>query len=150
MKKVIFIIAILLIGFFLRPPVDGGRFSSWWGLRPGGLDGWFHVGSDIAHATGTPITPVSWGNIKQAGYCDLRGYYVIISHLGFLESRYYHLDTITTAVRESVDHKSVIGTVGDTGLSTGPHLHFEIRVFGIPLPAFLLSLPGRLFNMLGI
>jgi len=144
MKKIIIIlIPLIVLGLLIRPPVDGGKLTSWWGIRPGGLDGWFHSGSDIGHATGTPINPVSSGTVKQTGFDDIRGYYVNISHLGFMESRYYHLDKVDVTESESVNHRSVIGTVGNTGLSTGPHLHYEIRFFGVPFPAFLFTLPGR-------
>jgi len=150
-KKVIIIFIILFIivsGFLLRPPVAGGNLTSWWGIRPGGLDGWFHTGSDIGHAAGTPVNPVSMGTIRHTGFDDLRGHFIYVSHFGFLESRYHHLNSIEIKTGENVNHKSVIGTVGNTGLSTGPHLHFEIRLLGVPLPAYLLTLPGRGVNAL--
>jgi len=147
MKKIILIVIILLfiivLGILVRPPVTGGRLTSWWGIRPGGLDGWFHSGSDIGHAVGTPVKSISMGTVKQAGFDDFRGHFIYISHLGIFESRYHHLNSIETKTEEYINHKSVIGTVGNTGLSTGPHLHFELRFFGVPLPAFLLTLPGR-------
>ncbi|MCL2804641.1 MAG: M23 family metallopeptidase [Treponema sp.] len=151
MKKIIVIIVLILaLGFFVRPPVIGGKLTSWWGIRPSGITGFFHPGSDIGHNVGTPVFPVSRGTIKQTGYDDQRGYFVNISHLGFTESRYYHLDSISVQEGEKVDLKSIIGTVGDTGTSTGPHLHFEIRIFKIPLPAYLVSLPGRIFQRIGL
>ena len=145
MKRIVITIGILLvIGFIFRPPVDGGRLSSWYGIRASGL----HPGSDIAHAEGTPIRPVAPGVVKQAGnFDDDRGFFVTISHLGVVQSRYYHMNSIATYPGQSVDHKFVIGTVGNTGLSTGPHLHFEIRVIGIPLPPYLLTIPGRVVNL---
>ncbi|MCL2179962.1 MAG: M23 family metallopeptidase [Treponema sp.] len=147
-KKVITILIIIAaLGIFMQPPVRGGRHSSWWGIRPGGLDGWFHSGSDIAHAVGTPVNPVAMGKVKAAGEDDKRGKYVLISHFVVIETRYYHLDSISTEAGESVNHKSVIGTLGNTGLSTGPHLHFEIRLFGIPLPAYFLTLPGKVVQI---
>ena len=147
MNKKILVILILLfiivLGLLMRPPVTGGRLTSWWGIRPGGLDGWFHTGSDIGHTTGIPVNSISMGTIKHAGFDDFRGNFIYVSHFGFLESRYHHLNLIETKTGERVNHKSVIGTVGNTGLSTGPHLHFEIRLLGVPLPAYLLTLPGR-------
>jgi len=146
MKKLIIIAVILIVlGLLVRPPVSGGRLTSWWGIRFSG-PGFWHAGSDIGHATGTPINPVSAGTVKETGFHELSGNYVNITHIGIVESRYYHLDRIDTAVGDKVNHSTVIGTVGNTGFSTGPHLHYEIRLFGIPLPAFLLSLPGTIFK----
>jgi len=150
MKGKILIIAVVLLvlGLLLHPPVSGGKFSSPWGIRPGGLDGWFHTGSDIAHAVGTQVTPVAPGKISHVNNNpeDPRGLSVNISHLGFIQTRYYHLNSIDMAAGETVNHKSVIGTLGNTGLSTGPHIHYEIRLLGIPLPAYLLTLPARIFQ----
>ena len=149
MKKPIIIAAILIVlGLMVRPPVEGGKLTSWWGIRPGSPGGWFHTGSDIGHSVGTPVNPVAPGTIKITSndLSDDRGLYILISHLGLIESRYYHLDSISVSAGDKVNHKSVIGRLGNTGLSTGPHLHYEIRLFGIPLPAFLLSIPGIVFK----
>jgi len=148
-KRPIFILLfIIALGIFVRPPVIGGNLTSWWGIRPGGLDGWFHSGSDIGHAVGTPVNPVSSGTVKETGYDDNRGNFVNVSHLVIFESRYHHLNSVETKTGEKVNNKIVIGTVGNTGLSTGPHLHFEIRLFIVPLPGYLLTLPGRGVNAL--
>jgi len=152
MKRLLIIAAIifLVLGLLLRPPVNGGKFTSAWGIRPGGPDGWFHTGSDIGNAVGTPVFPVAGGRITDTGFDDIRGFYIIISHLGIFQSRYYHLNSVLISAGEKVTGKTKIGTLGNTGLSTGAHIHFEIRLFKIPLPAYLLTLPGRLFNLIGI
>jgi len=150
-KKIIIISAIVIVvvvglGMVLQPPVTGGRLSSMWGIRFVGT--FLHPGSDIAHSVGAPINPVAKGTIKEAGYDDMRGNFIRIGHIGIVESRYYHLDSIWVNRGDNVNHKNIIGTVGNTGYSTGPHLHYEIRLFGIPLPPFLLCLPGTIFKHL--
>ncbi|MCL2759721.1 MAG: M23 family metallopeptidase [Treponema sp.] len=147
LKIVIIVVALLTIGFLVRPPVTGGRLSSLWGIRFTG-ESILHAGSDIAHSIGTPINPAIMGRIRETGYDDQRGNYIRIAHAGIIESRYYHLDSININNGDTVNHSSIIGTVGNTGYSTGPHLHYEIRLFGIPLPPFLLSLPGMIFKYL--
>jgi len=147
-KVITFIVIFLVLGFLIRPPVAGGKLTSLWGIRFSGIGGFFHSGSDIGQALGTPVTPASIGTVKQTGYDDQRGNFVKISHLGIMETRYYHLDSITVSAGENVNYKSVIGTLGNTGTSTGPHLHLEIRLIGIPLPAYLLTLPGNILQNL--
>ena len=66
-----------------------------------------------------------------------------------IESRYLHLDSIAVTAGQKVEPSQPIGTVGNTGISTGSHLHFEIRVLGVPLPAYALCLPGRIVDTLG-
>jgi len=149
-KLITILVIVGLIGFLLRPPVTGGKLTSWFGIRPGGLDGNFHTGSDIGHAVGTPVRSVAGGKVRSTGFHDNAGNFVNVSHMGIAETRYYHLDAILATTGQSVNHKTVIGTVGNTGLSTGPHLHFEVRFFGIPLPAYLLTFPGRIFDMFNV
>ena len=146
MKKVLFIFIFLLVwAFFVRPPVSGGVLSSRFGPRYfAGRT--FHPGSDIALPTGSPVNAISWGTVKRTGYNERAGNYIRIAHLPGVTSRYYHLDTINVTAGQRVNPSMLIGTVGNTGLSTGSHLHFEIRVGGVPLPAYTLILPGRLFN----
>ena len=145
-KRLMIIIGIVLaLGFLVRPPVSGGKLTSPYGIRffAGRV---FHNGSDIALPVGSPVKPVSWGTIKETGFTESKGNFISISHLSIIQSHYMHLDTITSTVGQSVSHSTVIGTVGNTGLSTGPHIHFEIRVLGIPLPPYLLCLPGIIFK----
>ena len=150
MKKLIGLaIFILVVGTFIRAPVSGGKLSSMWGLRFS-VDRLFHPGSDIALPTGSPIRPILPGRVTTTDYNDRWGNYVYLSHYGVIQSRYLHLDAITVSPGEHVEYNTLIGTVGNTGLSTGPHLHFEIRVLAIPLPAYLLCLPGRIMQRLGL
>ena len=151
MKKLfyIFIILFIALGIFVRPPVEGGAVTSWYGLRAAfGRD--FHTGSDISLPVGSEVKTISWGTVIETGYSERNGNYVIISHFPGSESKYLHMDTITVAAGEKLNPQSIIGTVGNTGLSTGSHLHFEIRLFNLPLPANLLCMPGRAFGAIGL
>lgn len=108
-------------------PVDG-QLTSGFGLRWGRL----HAGIDIGARPGTPIMAplegtVSETRVSNAGY----GNHVIIDHGDGLTTLYAHLSVIGVEVGQAVDHREVIGEVGNTGMSTGPHLHFEVRVDGI-------------------
>ena len=147
-KRKIFITIIILFmwGLLIRPPVTGGRLSSPWGLRFT-TDRLFHPGSDIALPTGSPIYPIAPGTVRETGFNERIGNYMIIDHLPAIQSRYLHFDTMNSQAGNKVEYKTIIGTVGNTGsISTGPHIHWEIRVFNIPLPAYLLCLPGRLLQ----
>ncbi|WP_051273553.1 M23 family metallopeptidase [Desulfotruncus alcoholivorax] len=91
----------------------------------------FHEGLDVAAPTGTPVHAAGAGVVEAAGWMGNAGNAVIISH-GVAETRYFHLSSIVVAPGQQVDAGEVIGYVGSTGKSTGPHLHFEVRVGGRP------------------
>lgn len=95
----------------------------------GGYD--FHEGIDVAAPTGTPVHAAWTGVVKASGWMGDAGKAVIISH-GVAETRYFHLSRIAVTPGQQVNAGEVIGYVGNTGKSTGPHLHFEIRVAGRP------------------
>lgn len=154
-KKIIIICSVIAgifitWGIFVRPPVDGGKFSSAWGLRF--LKGsFFHPGSDISLPIGSPVHPVTFGKVRETGFNERHGNYMIISHLPGIESRYMHMNSLIAAEGDLVKFRTVIGTVGSTGtMSTGPHIHFEIRVLNKPLPAYLICLPGRMLQKIGL
>jgi murein DD-endopeptidase MepM/ murein hydrolase activator NlpD len=113
---------------FLRP--ISGPITSPFGMRWGQM----HNGIDIGADTGTPIGAAGVGVVSFAGWND-GGYgnLVVIRHrLGF-ESWYGHMSSIAASTGESVRGGTIIGYVGSTGHSTGPHLHFEVREFGTPI-----------------
>lgn len=92
---------------------------------------WFlHAGLDMATLTGTQIRPVMAGRVikaeRDAGY----GNHVIVEHNGNWESLYAHMSKIRVSVGQSVGLNTILGEVGSTGHSTGPHLHLEIREDG--------------------
>ena len=109
-------------------PVNGA-FTSPFGMRWGRL----HAGIDIAAPTGTPIRAAQAGRVAIAGWTGGYGQYTCIQHAGSLSTCYGHQSSIGVSVGQSVGQGSVIGAVGNTGNSTGPHLHFETRINGSPV-----------------
>ena len=91
-----------------------------------------HAGADISAPSGTPIHAVENGTVIQAGWNGGYGNFTTVAHGSGLTSSYAHQTSIAVGVGESVKRGQVIGYVGTTGLSTGPHLHFEARVNGMP------------------
>lgn len=105
-----------------------GRISSYFGRRNLGMGtSNFHRGLDVAAPTGTVITAARAGTVSFAGWSGSYGYLVRIRHAGNEETWYAHQSRIDVSVGQYVEQGQVVGRVGSTGLSTGPHLHFEIR-----------------------
>ena len=90
-----------------------------------------HDGIDLALAAGTPVRAERDGVVRFAGDRGGYGNVVIIDHGNGLETRYAHCATLTVQAGDNVPEGAVVGTVGSTGRSTGPHLHFEVRENGI-------------------
>lgn len=99
----------------------------------GGAMRGYHTGQDIAAPEGTPVRAPAAGIVLLADRLDVRGNAVVIDHGAGVTSNYWHLSEITVEAGQSVERGDVIGKVGTTGLSTGAHLHWEIRVYGIPV-----------------
>lgn len=114
-------------GRFVMPV--NGTFSSPFGQRWGRL----HAGQDIAAPIGTPIRAADSGRVAIAGMTGGYGNYTCIQHGGNISTCYGHQSRIGVSVGQSVRPGQVIGAVGNTGHSTGPHLHFEVRVGGSPV-----------------
>jgi len=94
----------------------------------------FHTGIDIANTTGTSITPFMQGEVVYAGEIFWGyGKHIIIDHGDNIRSIYAHLDKIYVFEGQRVTIGDEVGRMGSTGWSTGPHLHLEIRVYGIPV-----------------
>lgn len=94
----------------------------------------WHAGVDIATATGTPVYAADSGTVVFAAYNGNYGYAVEIDHgEGKIVTQYGHLSAFNVSVGQQVEKGSVIGYVGNTGWSTGPHLHFEVRIDGRPV-----------------
>lgn len=106
-------------------PVSG-PVTSGFGVRWGRM----HEGIDIAAASGTPIHAAAGGTVIYAGWLGGYGNLVVIDHHNSLATAYGHQSAIATGVGAIVSQGQVIGYVGSTGHSTGPHLHFEVRVNG--------------------
>ncbi|WP_119675169.1 LysM peptidoglycan-binding domain-containing M23 family metallopeptidase [Deinococcus sp. RM] len=90
----------------------------------------YHLGTDYPAAAGTPVRAVNDGTVIMAGMYLVRGGLVIIDHGGGVSSLYFHQRRVTVKVGQKVSRGDPIGEVGSTGLSTGPHLHLELRVRG--------------------
>ncbi len=85
----------------------------------------FHSGIDIAAPQGTRINAVGEGVITTVGYNDSLGNYVVVSHPSGTSTRYAHCETVTVSEGMNVSAGQKIATIGSTGMSTGPHLHFS-------------------------
>jgi murein DD-endopeptidase MepM/ murein hydrolase activator NlpD len=111
----------------MRSPVVG-RVTSGFGWRRHPLFGFarFHKGVDLAAAWGTPIVAAVDGVVTYAGWHGGHGKYVAIAHGGGLATGYAHMSSIAVPAGTRVAQGQVIGYVGSTGLSTGPHLHYEL------------------------
>lgn len=120
-------------------PVTGPLTGAFGEDRPGHT----HAGQDIAVPVGTPIAATDGGTVTVASVQSGYGNVVYIKHDGGVESRYAHLSSFAVRPGQSVKRGEVIGRSGNTGTSTGPHLHFEIRVDGRARDP-LTFLPGRL------
>jgi murein DD-endopeptidase MepM/ murein hydrolase activator NlpD len=90
-----------------------------------------HGGVDIANKMGTPVVAAKAGRVIKAGVGNGYGNVVYLDHGGGVTSRYAHLSAFKTSVGQQVTQGQVIGLVGNTGVGTGPHLHFEIRNGGV-------------------
>lgn len=115
-----------------RMPVDGVRLSSSFGMREHPVLGGrrAHKGVDLAAPTGTPIYATADGVVEKAEWFSGYGLYVQLDHGAQLETRYGHMSRLNVASGQRVRKGDVIGYVGSTGRSTGPHLHYEVRIAG--------------------
>lgn len=115
-------------------PVSG-TITSPFGYRRnpfgGGME--FHQGLDIAAPMGTTITAAASGTIISAGWYGGYGNYILIDHGGGMATGYGHCSQIFVSVGQQVQKGQAIGAVGSTGASTGPHVHFEVRINGKPV-----------------
>lgn len=132
----------------IRLPVQG-RLTSGFGERFHPILGYvrFHSGVDLAASPGTPIVAAADGRVISAGWHGGYGEQVALAHADGLETSYGHMSRIAAQVGQVVRKGEVIGWVGSTGLSTGPHLHFEVTKNGRPVNPMAVRLasgPGHL------
>ncbi|GAC1504163.1 MAG: peptidoglycan DD-metalloendopeptidase family protein [Vulcanimicrobiaceae bacterium] len=115
-------------------PVSGPITSPFgWRMHPIHHRMILHEGMDIAADTGTPIKAADAGRVIVAGWTGGYGNYINIDHGGGVSTGYGHCSAIYVSVGQDVKKGQVIGAVGSTGYSTGPHLHFEVRINGQPV-----------------
>ena len=130
----------------LRTPIDGARLSSGFGKRMHPILGYtaMHRGVDFAAPAGTPIYAAGDGVVAAAEFNGAYGKYVRIRHAGAYATAYAHLGRFakTAAPGKRVRQGDVIGYVGSTGRSTGPHLHYEILVAGKQTNPLKVKMPA--------
>ena len=116
-------------------PVPSATLSSPFGMRIDPIAGSvaFHAGLDFAADAGKPIKAAAPGLVLLAGDCGGYGNCVVIDHGTSLATLYGHQSQVLVHVGDTVAEGDVIGLVGSTGISTGPHLHFEVRLHGTPI-----------------
>ena len=130
----------------MKTPINGARLSSPFGMRKHPIDGFnkMHKGTDFAAPMGTPIMASGSGVIKKAGWCGGGGNCVVIKHNSTYQTIYAHMSKFAKGIRSGVRVKQaqIIGYVGSTGKSTGPHLHYEVIVNGKKVNSQTLKLPS--------
>jgi murein DD-endopeptidase MepM/ murein hydrolase activator NlpD len=116
-------------------PVDGTLEGGFGGRRnPFGGPGWeFHSGQDIEAPWGAPVVAGASGTVSFVGWQNGYGQLVIVDHGGGLSTRYGHLSHIDVELNQTVSRAQLLGKVGSTGRSTGPHLHYEVRINDQPV-----------------
>lgn len=122
-----------------RMPLDGASLSSGFGMRTHPVLGGrrAHKGIDFSAPTGTPIYASADGVVTRADWFSSYGLFISLDHGATLETRYGHLSRLNVAEGQPVKKGDLIGYVGSTGRSTGPHLHYEVRIAGMavnPVP----------------
>ena len=131
--------------FLLRKPVPNGKFRSPFGMRRHPILGYsrMHWGVDWAAPRGTPIIAPGNGVVKKAGWSSGYGKQTILRHANGYETSYSHQTRFAKGIKPGVRVREgqVIGYVGTTGLSTGPHLHYEMRVNGTRVDPMRVRLP---------
>ena len=128
----------------LMTPV-AGRITSGFGMRYHPILHYtrFHAGLDFGAAWGSPIVAAADGQVVSAGWTGGYGRAVSIAHGGGIVTLYGHMSGVVAYSGEAVRQGQVIGYVGSTGLSTGPHLHFEVKVNGKPVDPMTVRMQSR-------
>ena len=130
----------------MKTPINGARLSSAYGKRKHPILGYtkMHTGTDFAAPKGTPIMASGDGKIIKAGWCGGGGNCVKIKHNTTYQTVYAHMSKFAKGIKKGVRVKQgqTIGYVGSTGLSTGPHLHYEVIVNGKKVNSQKLKLPS--------
>ena len=130
----------------MKTPINGAKLSSAFGMRKHPIDGYnkMHRGTDFAAAKGTPIMASGNGIVVRARWCGGGGYCVKIKHNSTYSTIYAHMSKFAKGIRKKIRVKQgqIIGYVGSTGKSTGPHLHYEVIKNGKKINSQTLKLPS--------
>lgn len=110
-------------------------YSSGFGMRvhPITKKQQFHYGVDVKAPIGTPVLASATGKVITSKYGDGYGHYIVVEHNNQYQTKYCHLDERLVAIGDMVEQSSILGTVGNSGKSIRPHLHFEMRKDGKPI-----------------
>ena len=135
-----------IVKSLMKTPINGARLSSKFGMRKHPILGYnkMHRGTDFAAPSGTPIMASGSGTITRARWCGGGGNCVKIKHNSTYQTVYAHMKAFAKGIKEGrkVRQGQVIGYVGSTGMSTGPHLHYEVIVNGKKVNSQKLKLPS--------
>ena len=130
----------------MKTPINGARLSSGFGMRKHPILGYNkkHQGVDFAAPTGTPIMAAGTGHIEFVGNNGGAGKYIRIKHLNGYKTSYSHLSKYASGIQKNIKVRQgqIIGYVGNTGLSTGPHLHYEVIFNGKRINPMKMKLPS--------
>ena len=130
----------------MKTPINGSRLSSSFGMRKHPIDGYnkMHKGTDFAAPMGTPIMASGDGIVTRARWCGGGGNCIKIKHNSTYQTIYAHLKSFGRGIKEGLRVKQgqIIGYVGSTGKSTGPHLHYEVVKSGKKINSQKLKLPS--------
>ena len=130
----------------MKTPINGARLSSSYGMRKHPILGYnkMHQGTDFAAPMGTPIMASGTGIVLKAGWCGGGGNCVKIKHNSTYSTVYAHMSKFARGIKKGtrVNQGQIIGYVGSTGMSTGPHLHYEVIKNGKKINSQTLKLPS--------
>ena len=130
----------------MKTPINGAKLSSAFGMRKHPIDGYnkMHRGTDFAAAKGTPIMASGNGIVIKARWCGGGGYCIKIKHNSTYSTIYAHMSKFAKGIKKKVRVKQgqIIGYVGSTGKSTGPHLHYEVIKNGKKINSQTLKMPS--------
>ncbi len=130
----------------MKTPINGARLSSPFGMRKHPISGFnkMHQGTDFAAPMGTPIMASGSGTVTRAKWCGGGGNCIKIKHNSTYETIYAHMKSFAKGIKvgKKVRQGQIIGYVGSTGISTGPHLHYEVIVNGKKVNSQKLKLPS--------
>ena len=135
-----------IVKSLMKTPINGARLSSSFGNRKHPILGYtkLHTGTDFAAPSGTPIMASGAGKIIRARWCGGGGNCVKIKHNSIYETVYAHMKNFARGIKEGkrVSQGQIVGYVGSTGMSTGPHLHYEVIINGRKVNSQKLKLPS--------